>query len=91
MTKNGTAGMRRSVNRYCAPSLATPALIAASCRPKRSCTQSRSTKREATNADVAPSEEAKDTITVPHPNPKIAPAASVMMTAPGSDSPVTAT
>ena len=42
-------------------------------------------------ASVAPIEEANETITVPQASPKMAPAASVMMTAPGSESPVTAT
>jgi len=36
-------------------------------------------------------EEAKETIRVPHRRPKMAPPASVMMAAPGSDSPVTTT
>ena len=35
--------------------------------------------------------EAKETITVPQSSPKMAPATSVRMAAPGSDSPVTAT
>ena len=35
--------------------------------------------------------EANDTITVPHTSPKIAPPTSVMIAAPGSESPVTAT
>ena len=35
--------------------------------------------------------EANETITVPHSRPKIAPPASVITAAPGSDSPVTAT
>ena len=35
--------------------------------------------------------EAKETRTVPHNNPKIAPATRVIKAAPGSDSPVTTT
>ena len=42
-------------------------------------------------ASVAPMLEAKDTSSVPTPSPKMAPASSVMMAAPGSDSAVTAT
>ncbi len=40
-------------------------------------------------ARVAPRLEAKETITKPQPRPNSAPAASVMMAAPGSDSAVT--
>ena len=68
-----------------------PALIAASLSPNLLWIESRSTKREVRNASVAPSEEAKETITVPHTSPKMAPATSVMIAAPGSDKPVTAT
>ena len=42
-------------------------------------------------ASVAPRVEAKDTTTVPHTSPKMAPPASVRMAAPGKDSAVTAT
>ena len=59
--------------------------------PKRAATQSRKRKREARKASVAPIEEAKDTSSVPHSRPKIAPAARVITAAPGSDRPVTAT
>ena len=41
--------------------------------------------------DSAPIDDANDTISVPQPRPKIAPAASVNTAAPGSDSAVTAT
>jgi hypothetical protein len=40
---------------------------------------------------VAPIDEAKETITVPHSRPNTAPPASVISAAPGSDSAVTAT
>jgi hypothetical protein len=66
-------------------------LIARSCRPNLRCTQSRSRKRDARNAAVAPRLEANDTSTVPQSRPKMAPATSVMIAAPGSESPVTAT
>jgi hypothetical protein len=48
-------------------------------------------KRAARNASVAPMLDANDTITVPQSRPKMAPPASVMMVAPGSDSAVAAT
>jgi len=66
-------------------------LIGLSLSPNLPCTQSRSTKREARKARVAPMLEANETITVPHSRPKMAPATNVMIRAPGSDSPVTAT
>ncbi len=68
-----------------------PSLMGFSLSPNFACTQSRSRKREARKASVAPSEEANDTITTPQRRPKTAPPASVRMAAPGSDSPVTAT
>ncbi len=40
---------------------------------------------------MAPMDEAKETISIPQPRPKIAPIASVITTAPGSDSAVTIT
>ncbi len=40
---------------------------------------------------VAPSVEAKETMTVPQRRPKMAPPTSVITSAPGSDSPATAT
>ena len=91
MTKNGTTGISRSVNRYNAPSFSTPSLIDLSGWPNLCCTQSRSKNRDARKASVAPREEANETMTVPHPRPKIAPAASVMIVAPGSERLVTAT
>ena len=51
----------------------------------------RSTKRDIKKANVAPMLDANDTITVPQPRPKMAPPASVMMAAPGSDKAVAAT
>ena len=63
---------------------------ARSARPKRRWTQSRSRKRLARNASVAPMLEANDTIAVPPARPKTAPAMSVMSAAPGNDRPVTA-
>ncbi len=51
-----------------------PASIAASRSPKRACTQSRSRKRETRKASVAPTDEAKETISVPHHRPNTAPA-----------------
>ena len=59
--------------------------------PNLFCTQSRSKKREVKNASVAPMLEANDTRIVPHSSPKIAPPASVMIAAPGSERPVTTT
>ena len=55
------------------------------------CTQSRNKRRDTKNASVAPMLEANDTITVPQSRPKMAPAAKVMIAAPGRDRPVTAT
>ncbi len=68
-----------------------PLLIGARRVPKRCCTQSRSRKRALRKARVAPTDEANDTIRMPAKKPKMAPPASVMMAAPGSDSAVTAT
>ena len=59
--------------------------------PNFACTQSRSRKRDARKASVAPIEDAKDTMTVPQRRPKSAPATSVRMAAPGSESAVTTT
>ena len=47
--------------------------------------------RETMKAMVAPSVDAKETMTVPHGSPNTAPPARVMMAAPGRDSPVIAT
>ncbi|MNC93780.1 hypothetical protein D3C83_104880 [compost metagenome] len=66
-------------------------MIGFSLSPNFSCTQSRSRKREARKASVAPMVEAKETITVPHRSPNTAPPASVITVAPGSESPVTTT
>ena len=68
-----------------------PRLMASRLRLKRLCTQSRSTRREARNAIVAPMLEAKDTMSVPQARPKIAPPSSVStVAAPASDRPVSA-
>jgi hypothetical protein len=64
---------------------------AASRLPKRRSMLSRSSVRATSMARVAPMLEANDTSTVPHNRPKIAPPASVMIAAPGSDRAVTAT
>ena len=61
------------------------------CKRDSRCTASRSTNRDETNASVAPSDEANDTTSVPATTPKIAPAASVITTAPGSDAAATST
>ncbi len=68
-----------------------PSFTGRSLSPNFAWTQSRSKKREARKASVAPIVEAKETMTVPQSRPKTAPPASVRMAAPGSDSPVTAT
>ena len=91
MTKKGNAGTRRSAKRYKAPSFSTPRLIAASFSPNFFWIASRKRKRLARKASVAPIDAANEMMTVPHSNPKIAPPASVMSAAPGSESPVTAT
>ena len=52
---------------------------------------SRRMVRAASMARVAPRVDANDMRTVPHTRPKTAPPASVMITAPGKDRPVTAT
>ena len=91
MTKNGSTGIRRRLNKYRAPSRATPWLMPANRAPKRACTLSRSTKRADRNETVAPSVEAKDTSSRPQLKPKMPPPASVRMAAPGKDSEATAT
>ena len=91
MTKKGTTGIRRRLNRYRAPSRASPWLMPANRAPNRACTLSRNTKRAVRKDTVAPRVEAKDTSSRPQPNPKMPPPASVRMAAPGSDSEATAT
>ena len=91
ITKNGTSGTSRSVNRYHAPSFSTPLLISARRLPKRASILWRSTKRALRKASVAPTLAANETISVPQPSPKMAPPASVKIAAPGMDSAVVAT
>ena len=52
--------------------------------------ESRSKKRATKNASVAPMLDANETMTTPQISPKMAPATSVMMAAPGRDNAVTA-
>ncbi len=89
--KNGTAGTSRSVNRDSPRCSACVTCMAWSLRPNRACTQSRSTKRAAKNANVAPTVEANDTSTKPHSKPNSAPPTKVNTAAPGKDKAVTST
>ena len=91
ITKNGTTGMRRRLSKYSGPSRSRPWLISARRLAKRACTASRKIKRATRNDTVAPSVEAKDTISRPQPKPSTPPPANVSTAAPGSDSEATAT
>ncbi len=68
-----------------------PAFTADRRSPNLACTQSRSTRRAARKASVAPMVDANDTSSVPSQKPNRAPPTRVIGTAPGSDSAVTAT
>ena len=68
-----------------------PLLISSSRWENRFWMLSRSTKRAARKAKVAPMLEANETISRPQPSPKSAPPASVRIVAPGNDNAVTAT
>ena len=65
-----------------------PAFSVAIRSPKRACTQSPSSQREARKASVAPMLDANEISKVPQPSPNMAPPASVNTVAPGSDSAV---